>query len=103
MMITQFLFAVACQHGSTTGLVCSDTLPHAAANQQTITNVLNIVFVIVGALAFLMIVIAGFRYVLSGGESTKVAEARKMIIYAAVGLLVVALAAAIVNFVLGKI
>lgn len=100
----KYLFAITCPDGSTSsGLVCSDSLPHAAANQGTITDVLNIIFVVVGALAFLMIVIAGFRYVLAGGEPTKVAEAKRMIVYAAIGILVVAMAAAIVNSVLGKV
>lgn len=96
----RFLFA-ACT--DTTGLINSCSLPHSTANQGTITTVLNIIFVVVGALAFLMIVIAGLRYILSGGEPTKVAESKRMIVYAAIGILVVASAAAIVNFVLGKV
>lgn len=97
-------FAAACQNTSShQPLLGSDCLPHASAGSGTITDALNIIFVIVGALAFLMIVIAGFRYVLAGGEAAKVAEAKRMIIYAAIGILVVAMAAAIVNFVLGKV
>lgn len=99
----KFLFAVTCPGGSSNTLINGSSLPHACANQGTITSVLNIIFVIVGALAFLMIVIGGLRYVLSGGDSTKTAEAKRMIIYALLGILVVALAAAIVNFVLSKV
>jgi hypothetical protein len=97
-------FAAACQNTtSRQPILGSDCLPNTAAGSGAITNALNIIFVIVGALAFLMIVIAGFRYILAGGEPTKVAESKRMIIYAAIGILVVASAAAIVNFVLGKV
>jgi hypothetical protein len=57
---------------------------------------------VLGALAFLMIVVAGFRYIVSEGESEKIAEAKRMIIYSLVGLVVVALAATIVNFVISS-
>ena len=56
-----------------------------------------------GALALLMLVIAGFRYTISGGDPTAVANAKRQITYVLVGLIVIALAATIVNFVLGKI
>ena len=75
-------------------------LPETPATAGTLTKVLNIVFAVTGALAFLMIVIAGFRYTISGSDATKVSEAKRMLIYSIVGLLVVALAATIVNFVL---
>jgi NADH:ubiquinone oxidoreductase subunit 2 (subunit N) len=77
-------------------------LPQTQANKTTVTDALNIVFSIVGALAFLIIVIAGLRYILAQGDPNKVAESRRMILYALVGLLVVAFAAAIVNFVIGR-
>lgn len=103
-MLANFFFAVTCKDGSTpTGLICANNLPHASATPDTITTVLNILFIAIGALAFLMIVIGGFRYVISGGDATKVAESRKMIIYALVGILVAALAAAIVNLILDKL
>lgn len=76
-------------------------LPQTSAND--FTHILNIVFAMVGALAFLMIVIGGFRYVISSGEPDKVSASKRMIVYSAVGIVVVSLAATIVNFVLGKL
>jgi ABC-type multidrug transport system fused ATPase/permease subunit len=78
-------------------------LPHASANQATINNVLNALFVIVGALAVLFIILAGLRMVVSGDNPTKVAEARRQILFAALGLILLALAGIIVNFVLKKL
>ena len=77
-------------------------LPQANATPDTITHILNIVFSIMGALALLMLIIAGFRYTISQGDATKVADSRRMITYTLVGLVVIALAATIVNFVLGR-
>jgi len=55
-----------------------------------------------GALALLMLIIAGLRYTISSGDATKVADAKRMITYTLVGLLVIALAATVVNFVLNR-
>lgn len=75
-------------------------LPHTKADD--LTKILNIILGIIGALAFFMLVLAGFRYTISQGDATKVADSRRMIIYTMAGLVVIALAATIVNFVLGK-
>lgn len=72
-------------------------LPKTKADQSTITIMMNILFVILGAVAVLMIVIAGLRYILSQGDSNKIAESKRMIVYALIGLIVVTLAASIVN------
>jgi hypothetical protein len=47
-----------------------------------------------------MIVYGGLRYVTSGGSSEGVGNAKNIIIYAIIGLIIVALAQAIVHFVL---
>lgn len=73
------------------------------SNTDVIQHLLNIVFAIAGALAFFYIVLAGFRYVVSGDNPNKVAEARRQIIYAALGLLVISLAGTIVNYVLNHL
>lgn len=83
-------------------LVSDKSLPHVNATPTTLKNILTIIFTVIGALAFLMMVIAGFRYVISQGEPQKVAEIKRQIIYAFIGLIIAASAAAIVNFVLGK-
>jgi hypothetical protein len=83
--------------GSSTGL------PQTVANQAAINRVLNAIFIIIGALAVLYIVLAGFRMVTSGDNPTKISEARRQILYALLGLVVLASASAIVNVVLGRL
>ena len=68
-----------------------------------IKRVVNILLFVVGAVAVIMIVIGGLRYVLSGGDSQSVTNARNSILYAVVGLVIALLAYAIVNFVLDNI
>mgnify|MGYP000450994474 CR=1 FL=1 len=84
-------------------LVDPRNLPQVDASEGKLQDILNIVFVVIGALAFLMLVVAGLRYVLAQGDPTKVAEARRQIIYSFVGLIVAVLAVAIVNLVLGRL
>jgi len=79
-----------------------DTTNLPKPTDVSLTKTLNIVFSIMGALALLMLVIAGLRYTISQGDATKVADSKRMIIYTLVGLIVIALAATLVNFVLGR-
>ena len=50
-----------------------------------------------------MIIYGGMRYITSGGDSGKITSAKNTIIYALIGLVVVALAQFIVKFVLNKV
>jgi hypothetical protein len=68
-----------------------------------VTKIVNILSVIVGIVAVIMIIIGGFKYITSGGDSNRVASAKNTIIYAIVGLIIVALAQVIVRFVLSNI
>ena len=79
------------------------TLPETPANPSTIQSITAIVFAIFGALAFLVIVIAGVQLIVSAGDPAKVAQAKRAIIYAAVGLAIAAGAATIVYFIFGRI
>lgn len=68
-----------------------------------IAQVINIFSVVVGVVAVIMIIYGGFRYITSGGDSGKITNAKNTIIYALIGLVVVALAQFIVKFVLEKV
>jgi hypothetical protein len=57
---------------------------------------------IIGAVSFLIIVLAGLRYAMSMGDPQKTAQAKDAIIYAAVGLALSLGAYAIVTFVITK-
>lgn len=67
-----------------------------------IAAVINILSLIVGIAAVIMIIIGGSLYVTSNGDSGKISNAKNTIIYALVGLVITAFAQAIVKFVLDK-
>jgi hypothetical protein len=91
-----------CQPG-TDDPECNTNLPQVDADVGTFRDILSIVFAVIAGVALLIIVIQGLKFVLSKGEPEKAAEARKAIIYAAVGLGIALLAEAVVVLVMGKL
>lgn len=66
-------------------------------------QVTNTILYIVGIVAVIMLIIGGIRYVISGGDSKKVTDAKNTILYAIIGLVIAFLAFAIVNFVVSAL
>ncbi|HSX27579.1 MAG TPA: pilin [Patescibacteria group bacterium] len=81
--------------------------PDDSGTTTTVNNivklVINIFSLIVGVISVIMIIIGGLKYITSGGESANVTGAKNTILYAVIGLVVVALAQFIVRFVLAKV
>ena len=67
------------------------------------TRITNTVLYAVGIISVIMLIYGGLRYVVSGGDSKKVIDAKNTIIYAIIGLIVAILSYAIVNFVINAI
>jgi hypothetical protein len=65
------------------------------------TTISNVLLFIIGAISVIMIVIAGLRYVTSGGNSAAITAAKNTILYAVIGLIIALLAYAIIRFVIG--
>lgn len=72
----------------------------AAQVGNVLASVINILSLIIGVVAVIMILVAGARFITSGGDASKVAGAKNAIIFALIGLVIVALAQTIVHFVL---
>ncbi|MET0779279.1 MAG: pilin [Candidatus Saccharimonadales bacterium] len=70
---------------------------------DTIVKVINFFSALVGIVSVIMIIYGGFKYISSGGDSGNVQSAKNTIIYAVIGLVVVAMAQFIVQFVLNKV
>lgn len=90
--------------------VCEDNAPGPGAAGDPllgpdgiIASIINIISIIVGIAAVIMIIIGGFKFVTSGSNPQEVEKAREIIIYAIVGLIVVAIAQTIVRFVLQRL
>lgn len=78
-------------------------LPTSKADKGAVNTAKDIVFGVVGALAFLMIVVSGLRYVLSAGNPEKSKKAREGVIYALIGLVIALSAWSIVTFVVNNL
>ncbi len=105
-------FGATCQvTGSSSSSVCSDAQKqqqHANQNPLTGTNglimkVTNLIALIAGFVAVMMIVLAGLRFVQSGGSSDDVAAAKRMLIYSMVGIVVIVLGRVIIGFIIGSL
>lgn len=89
---------------------CKDKNPNPGPNNNPlfgsngiITEVVNIISILVGIAAVIMIIMAGLKFTTSGSNPQEVTAAREMIIYAAVGLIVVALAQVFVHFIINRV
>lgn len=65
-------------------------------------RIINLFSIVVGAVSVIMIIIGGFRYIISGGDSSGVQGAKNTILYAIVGLVIVVFAQVIIRFVLSN-
>lgn len=78
-----------------------------AAGESTVSSVItaaiNILSIVVGVIAVIMIIIGGLKYIMSSGDSNNINSAKNTILYAIIGLVVVAFAQIIVKFVLNKV
>lgn len=82
----------------------ADGMPYNLVGPDGVfTQVTNTVLYIVGIVSVIMLIYGGLRYVISGGDSKKVTDAKNTILYAIIGLIISVLAFAIVNFVINAI
>lgn len=75
-------------------------MPNVSLTGGTLKSVLQLIFGMMGAIAVLIVMIGGFRYVMSEGNPESTKKARSTILYAIVGLIVAISAQVIVAFVL---
>lgn len=85
----------ACSANST------DAVCKAKGDQVTpiFQNILSLLLYVIGAIAVVMIVIGGIKYVTSNGDANSIQSAKNTILYSVVGLVVAILGQAIILFV----
>jgi hypothetical protein len=88
---------------------CRDNRGQAPGNNQiygpngVLTKVARLFSYAVGAVSIIFIIIGGFKYVQSFGDPNNVKSAKETVFFAIVGLLVAAVAQAIVVFVVSRL
>jgi hypothetical protein len=92
------------QPGSAPG-ICGDNQTNSTKNPiySIFKTVLNLLSYAIGFISVVVIIIAGLRMILSGGDPQTLNSARNAIIYAVAGIAVAAIAQIIVVFVLSKV
>lgn len=94
---SQFVNDTQCGAHNVTGSNCNN---QGVGFEQLIRTIVNIISILIGAIAIIMILISGFSYITSGGDTNKVESAKSTLLYAVIGLIVAALAQVIVHFAL---
>lgn len=93
----------ACDRVNQQSTVCASDNTSLTGSDGLIARITNVVAVVAGILAVIMMIWGGFTYITSGGDTGKTTSARNTIIYAAVGLLVIVLAQSIIVFILNRL
>jgi predicted small integral membrane protein len=81
----------------------TDASGHTVVHQGVFQNIADVLIYIVGAVAVIMLIIGGLRYVISQGDAAAVKQAKDTILYGIIGVVVAILAYAIVSFVTGTL
>lgn len=76
-----------------------DQVDNLFEDNGAFTTITNVMLFLIGAISVIMLIVGGIRYVVSGGDSTAVQNAKNTILYAIVGIVVALLAFAVVKFV----
>lgn len=79
---------------------CNTTGPSIEKIIRTVVNILSLVG---GIAAVIMIIVSGLKYVTSSGDASNVSSAKNTMVYAIVGLIIIALAQVIVRFVYSNV
>ncbi|MBR2586964.1 hypothetical protein IKE71_01160 [Candidatus Saccharibacteria bacterium] len=93
------IFGVDPNAGKSQVVEVLESLPKTSSETVT-NNVINTIFYATGIIAVVMIIISGIQMTSSAGNPSAVAKAKATLVAAIVGLAIVILAYAIVNFVL---
>lgn len=99
-----FFEDICSQKGASKSAVCP------ATGRDTITGpngllgrVTNLLALVTGIVAVGMIIYAGYTFVTAAGDSGKVEQARKTIIFAGIGLVVIVVARGLILFVISRL
>lgn len=82
-----------------TGNACGSTAADPQPSNLIKTGI-NILSIVAGVIAVVMIMIAGLKFITSQGDPGKISSARTAALYAIIGLVIVALAQTIVFFII---
>ena len=68
-----------------------------------VVTLINVALTLAGLVAAVYLILGGIRYITSQGDEDQAETAKNTILYAVIGLIVIGLSAAIVNFVISAV
>jgi hypothetical protein len=71
--------------------------------RKTAANLINVALGFLGIIAVVIVLIGGFKYMVSGGSEDKTADARRLIVSGIIGLAIILSAWAITGFVISRL
>jgi len=94
----------ACKGDASTSSVCKSSSKDPITGKDGVLNKATvIVSTIVGVASIIVIIIGGFKYVISGGDSNQTKSAKDTVLYAVIGLVIAATARLIAETVLSRL
>lgn len=97
-------FSEACKVPGASGAdACTKTPTPITGANGIFMKITNFVAVIAGTAAVIIIIIAGIQFLLSGGDSNKVAGARSAIIFAIAGIVIIVVARSVIALVVTRL
>lgn len=70
---------------------------------QTVANIINILLGFLGVIAIVLILIGGFKWMMSQGNEEKIGEAKKLLGAGVVGLVIIFVAFALAQFIVNQL
>ena len=70
---------------------------------NTIVTIGNVFLTLVGVIAAIYLVLGGVRYIMSEGDEKEAEQAKRTILYAIIGIIIIGISAALVNFVISDV
>lgn len=85
------------------GAIQKDIKLGAGDVRQTAARLINVALGFLGIIAVVIVLIGGFKYMVSGGNDEKTADARRLIVSGIIGLAIILSAWAITSFVISRL
>ena len=103
ILFTSPILAIETGLDETAGMAGFETGATAKTPPQIVASVIQIALGFVGTLFLIFIIVSGFQWMTAGGNATTIETAKKRIINATIGLVIILAAYAITQFVLIEI
>ena len=76
-------------------------IPTKTANAAGLKSILDVIYMIAGVIAVIVMIVAAISYVTSSGDANKVKKAKDTIVYALIGLFLVIFAFTLTAYIAG--